>query len=685
MCFWLAGLMAATTATVGDVVFSSITLADPQVLSVGRDGSGRDFLCYIGRGLDGTPAIFREGSVLPLVTETEISGGHKLGAQFGCTIDQSGKTVVFFTGLHPNRTMAGASIVRVMMKSGELLTTLLEGEFSTFSAPNPRADNLPAVYTYLQAARVEVTRSGKLVVSGIFSPPSEVPGAAPIPQFMIVEWAGGQWKVVFNNSVDRKSSHFYNPADYCTTGGGTLYVAAQAVQTDKGVGVYRIKEGKPTQVRNQSAIIGSGLNCGDGGVQVYAADEENYRFSYIADNAMAETLFFVGRVVDTVALSSRDTMSMIGPTEAYVISSRALLRIGGGSMPRLIKTSQQAPAGNAIMIVMINGRALYLQQEQRNQAYWIYRPQLAGNVSGRPGETVKITGTDLVLEGRLPTLSLMINGKNVDYSASTSQEILVSIPKDTVEGNYEVVLDVYGIKLSGALIVRGTAEPSAPVITSVVNGASFQSGPLAPRMAFTIYFTGVTGWEEIAGDSATFSLGGVSVFFDDFPVRLLYNSGSGQINAVVPGGYASLKTEGSLVLKYGSTVSAPVKVSFLPQVHTLYQYGEGTPVLTDDQNRLIGSRSSPAQRGSVVTAFGTGCGQTPDLLDDQNVTQPIVLPSTPAFTINGMPVELKSVSLVLGSVGTCAYKFVVPDSSGRVSLWFGGDLPLGQKYAMWIQ
>ncbi|MCX6797043.1 MAG: hypothetical protein NTX98_01005, partial [Candidatus Doudnabacteria bacterium] len=381
MCLWLAGLMvqAATTVTVGDVVFSSTPLVDPQVLSAGRDGSGRDFLCYIGRGLDGTPAIFREGSVVPLVVETEMLGNHKLGAQFGCTIDQSGKTVVFFTGLHPNRTMAGAPVVRVMMKSGDLLTTLLEGEFSTFSANNPRADNLSAVYTYLQAARVEVTRSGKLVVAGIFSPPSEVPGAAPIPQFMIVEWAGGQWKVVFNNSIDRKSSHFYNPADYCTTGGGTLYIAAQALQADKGLGVYRIKEGKPTQVRNQSAIIGSGISCGDGGVQVYAADQENYRYSYIADNATAETVFFTGLVVDTVALSSRDMMFMSGPTEVYVVASRSLIRVGGSSMPRLIKTSQQAPSGNAVMIAMINGRALYLQQEQRNQCYWIYRPKLAGN------------------------------------------------------------------------------------------------------------------------------------------------------------------------------------------------------------------------------------------------------------------------------------------------------------------
>lgn len=688
--FWLLALLARGAITVGDVVLSPMSLVDPQMLSVGRDANGRDFLCYIGRGLDGTPAILREGALTPLVVETELPGGHRLGAQFGCVADQSGSTTVYLTALHPNRTLAGLPVIRVMMKSGGVLTTLLESEFTTFSAPNPRADNISAFYTYTQAARVEVTRSGKLVVVGIFSPPSEVPGAAPIPQFMIVEWAGGQWKVVFNNSVDRRTNHFYSPVAYCTTGSGVLYIAAQALQTDKGAGVYRIKEGKPTLVRNQSAIIGTGLNCGEGGVQVYAADEENFRYSYIADNAMSETVFFIGRVVDTVALSSRDTMAFVSPTEAYVVANRSLVRVGGGVPPRLTKTPQQSPSGNILGVVLVDGRPLLLQQEKTNKAYWIFRPRLSGNISGRPGETVKLAGTDLVVESKVPTLSLMIGGKDVDYWPSTLGEIAIVIPKDAVEGNYEAVVDVFGIKLSATLTVRGQAELPAPTITAVVNGASLQSGPLAPRMPFVVYFSGLTGFEEAAGDAAVFEIGGMSAFFDDYPVRLLYNNGTGQLTGVVPG-YAALQSAGRLVLKARQTngtfsASAPITVAFLPSVHTLYQYGEGVPVMTDDQGRLVGSRLNPAVRGSTVTAYGTGCGQPPDLQDDKNVTQEIVLPSTPTFTMAGLPAEVKSVSLLPDPIGTCAYKVAVPDTAnGRTSFWFGGDMPLGPKYAMWVQ
>ena len=170
---------------------------------------------------------------------------------------------------------------------------------------------------------------------------------------------------------------------------------------------------------------------------------------------------------------------------------------------------------------------------------------------------------------------------------------------------------------AGAVIVPGgavSASAPAPVITAVANAASYSRAAVAPGEIVMIGGQELAALEEAALVSAAGSVGtslaGVRVLFDGIPAPLLYISAT-QVSAVVP--YAvEGRSRTSVRVESQGVRSAALLVPVAdaaPGIFTLDQSGAGQGAVVNQDGTLNGT-ANPARRGSIVSIFGTGEGQT---------------------------------------------------------------------------
>jgi uncharacterized protein (TIGR03437 family) len=187
---------------------------------------------------------------------------------------------------------------------------------------------------------------------------------------------------------------------------------------------------------------------------------------------------------------------------------------------------------------------------------------------------------------------------------------------------------------------------AAPTLTpaSVVNGASFVSGSIAPGEIVTLFGSAIgppapayltlTNPRLVAN-----SLEGVEVYFNGVPAPMLYAS-AGQVNVVVPYSVAGKSTT-TMQLEYLGALSAPVTLQVAataPGVFSIAGSGQGPgAILNSDGN--VNSPASPAARGDWVSIFATGAGVTTANGVDGYVTSapPPVPIGNVAVTIGGVP------------------------------------------------
>jgi len=154
------------------------------------------------------------------------------------------------------------------------------------------------------------------------------------------------------------------------------------------------------------------------------------------------------------------------------------------------------------------------------------------------------------------------------------------------------------------------------VITSgIVDGASGQPGAVTPGKILVLYGDRV-GPSNLAtaqvnnGKLAT-SLGGTQVLFDGVAAPLLYTS-TGQIGAIVP--YAVDGKAGTLVqVKNGSLTTdlLPMPVASAgPSIFSVNLSGQGPAAVLNQDGITVNSSTAPAPRGSYISIFATGEGQT---------------------------------------------------------------------------
>jgi uncharacterized protein (TIGR03437 family) len=207
----------------------------------------------------------------------------------------------------------------------------------------------------------------------------------------------------------------------------------------------------------------------------------------------------------------------------------------------------------------------------------------------------------------------------------------------------QVTLPGYG----AALLRLANAAPSLSV-AGVVNGATFESGPVAPGEIVSLFgsaigpptpaFITLTNPRLVAN-----SIAGVQVYFDGVPAPLLYAS-SGQVNAVVPYSVAGQSTT-QLQLEYLGVLSNPVTLQVVatsPGVFSVNASGQGPGAILNAIDDSVNSAAKPAARGDWVSIFATGAGiTTPDGVDGMVASAPLPVPNAAvSVTIGGIPCQL---------------------------------------------
>ena len=215
---------------------------------------------------------------------------------------------------------------------------------------------------------------------------------------------------------------------------------------------------------------------------------------------------------------------------------------------------------------------------------------------------------------------------------------------------------VYAPSSTNQLLVYGIPAhpPATPVITGLVNAASYAAGPVAPGEMVAIF--GQNLGTQAAGERVT---------FNGVPAPLLSVS-AGTISAIVPFEMAGA-TQVNVQVTYEGQASAVQTFSAAvsaPGIFTRDASGRGEGVILN-QDSSVNSSANPAQPGSTITIYATGGGVTNPVDKDGSVAQTMrPLAATMTATIDGRPAQVTYAGDAPGQVaGMEAINVQVPRSA----------------------
>ncbi|HEY1340496.1 MAG TPA: IPT/TIG domain-containing protein, partial [Bryobacteraceae bacterium] len=227
---------------------------------------------------------------------------------------------------------------------------------------------------------------------------------------------------------------------------------------------------------------------------------------------------------------------------------------------------------------------------------------------------------------------------------------------------------------------RVTPPSSLPVVTSVVNGASFTAG-VAANTWVTIRGSNLSSqtdvWDNaiIAGVLPT-ALDNVKVTIGGRPVYVEYVSLS-QINVLTPPDLATGILQ--VVVTTPAGASAPFSVDSLAYMPAIFPWPAGQPVATHADftwaakaGTFQGATTIPAKPGEVIILWGTGMGPTQPAAPAgvQVSGGPYSTTSMPAVSLNLVPTTVYGAALAPGYAGLYQLAFQIPAD------WQDGDYPI---------
>jgi uncharacterized protein (TIGR03437 family) len=197
---------------------------------------------------------------------------------------------------------------------------------------------------------------------------------------------------------------------------------------------------------------------------------------------------------------------------------------------------------------------------------------------------------------------------------------------------------------NGTMTVNvGKATPLQ--VSGVLNAGSFLPGAVAPGELVTLIGSGIgpASSQQPSGTASNTILGGTSVLFDGTAAPLLY-AAANQINAVVPFALSGKTATQVTVTAQGQVIAAvalPVAAT-VPAIFTESSTGVGPGAILN-QDSTVNSPSNPAAKGSIVSIFATGAGQTsPPSLDGQITGTVLPMPILPvSVQIGGLDAKLQ--------------------------------------------
>jgi uncharacterized protein (TIGR03437 family) len=229
------------------------------------------------------------------------------------------------------------------------------------------------------------------------------------------------------------------------------------------------------------------------------------------------------------------------------------------------------------------------------------------------------------------------------------------------------------------------AAPASPVVVSaVVNAASWSGGTVAPGELVVIGgtmlgpSTGVSGTVDPSTGKMVSQLAGTTVMFNGIAAPLLYTSAT-QVNAIVPYEAAGC-TQATLQVQYQGILSPATTLpctTAAPGIFTFNASGAG-PAAAANQDGTFNGPSSPAAKGSYVTLYFTGGGQT----NPAGVTGSITGTSTLKWLTQN------TIVMVGGVAATVAFDGAAPtfvDGVLQLNVQLSGDTPTGSALPVVIK
>lgn len=203
-----------------------------------------------------------------------------------------------------------------------------------------------------------------------------------------------------------------------------------------------------------------------------------------------------------------------------------------------------------------------------------------------------------------------------------------------------------------------------PLITAVVNSASYQQGTLAPGDVTAIFGLGLGPAALVIFDPTTppipatlpAAAPSTSVTVNGTSAPVLYTSAT-TIGIIVP--YTTVGPTAQVIVTFGGLVSQSFTVAVAaadPAIYSIAASGQGQgAILNFDPvtgNYAINSNATAAKIGSEVVIYITGVGATTSAVDNQLIPlAPAVTPiQTPSVTIGGQGAALLGAQAPLGSV-----------------------------------
>ncbi len=260
---------------------------------------------------------------------------------------------------------------------------------------------------------------------------------------------------------------------------------------------------------------------------------------------------------------------------------------------------------------------------------------------GSPATTVTLTGTNFfsgtVIKVGGATLTSVILGDSA-ATAVIPAELLATF------GSVNLIAANPGTGGGESAPVTMVVDVSAPVLVSVVNGASFLDGPIAPGEMVTLFGTrlgpdALTSFVQPApGAGIATTLAGTTVFFDRTPAPVLFTSAR-QVAVMVPYDVAGRQAV-NVFVDFGGTVSSPIGRTVSTSAPGLFSAtGTGLGQLAafniDESTGAfsINNETATAAKGGVVVFYATGEGiPTPPVTDGLIVTAPSVT-NNPAIAL----------------------------------------------------
>ena len=210
-----------------------------------------------------------------------------------------------------------------------------------------------------------------------------------------------------------------------------------------------------------------------------------------------------------------------------------------------------------------------------------------------------------------------------------------------------------GVLMAGAFffISIDLSQQNPVQVAVVADAASLQIGPYSPLELVSIFGQGLGPKQGVAASPMAgyfpTQLAGTQLTFNGLPVPLLYVSDT-QINAVVPGDITLPR--GVLLVLTPAGVSAQFTTGLeqsTPAIFTVNQSGVGQGAILN-QDGSPNSPANPAVRGSIISIYGTGGGQTTPAFGDGQI-----VPGAASLTLaKGLYVGIDGMSAPIAYAGT---------------------------------